>query len=92
VRRRGAEWYGKPLSARALSRLLEPYRIRPTLHRVSSGPTRGYFRSDFTDAWARYVPPRETDTSDTSGTTTLWDGPSESEEQLLEQMLAVTSG
>lgn len=73
------EWYGKPLSARGLARLLEPYRVAPSQRRVGGEKSRGYFAADFEDAWARYVPPsslspdvpssiRKTGTSGTSGT------------------------
>jgi hypothetical protein len=53
-----ADWYGKPLTARGLAKLLEPYRIVPANRRLP-GETRarGYFRSDFADAWERYAPP-----------------------------------
>jgi len=50
------DWYGKPLTARALARLLEPYRVIPLLKRTSAGRARGYFRSEFEDAWRRYLP------------------------------------
>ncbi|MDQ2934073.1 MAG: DUF3631 domain-containing protein [Chloroflexota bacterium] len=82
------DWYGKPLSARALSRLLEPYRVRPTQRRVAGGMMRGYFRLEFTDAWARYVPARETGTSGTPGTPgtpRLWEqGTGEAEVDVLD--------
>jgi hypothetical protein len=50
------EWYGKPLSARGLARLLEPYRVLPLNRRLGGKMTRGYFRAEFEDAWVRYVP------------------------------------
>jgi hypothetical protein len=50
------DWYGKPLTSRQLARLLEPYRVGPQLRRLDGERRRGYFRSDFTDAWGRYVP------------------------------------
>jgi hypothetical protein len=50
------EWYGKPLSARGLARLLDPYRVRPVKRRLAGQQRRGYFRSEFSDAWERYVP------------------------------------
>lgn len=50
------DWYGKPLTARGLARLLEPYRVAPVKRRLGGDQHRGYFRSDFTDAWERYVP------------------------------------
>jgi hypothetical protein len=46
---------GKPLDARGLARRLRPYGIRPKPVRFSSGPAKGYERSDFADAWRRYV-------------------------------------
>lgn len=51
------EWYGKPLSARSLARLLEPYGVRPQLRRVGDAVERGYFAQDFADAWERYLAP-----------------------------------
>jgi Protein of unknown function (DUF3631) len=50
------EWYGAPLSARGLAKLLGPYRVTPILWRVRGERARGYFASDFADAWQRYVP------------------------------------
>jgi uncharacterized protein DUF3631 len=47
------EWYGKPLSARGLARLLRPYAIGPH----SDGSSRGYKRGAFEDAWGRYLLP-----------------------------------
>jgi hypothetical protein len=62
------EWFGKPLSARGLARLLEPYRVRPMQRRVAGHPQCGYFASEFADAFERYVPARSPGTSGTSGT------------------------
>lgn len=72
-----AEWYGKPITARGLAKLLAPYRVRPMLRRpgVGSGPMRGYFRSEFTDAWSRYLPTNEPVTSVTSDTLGLDQAP-----------------
>lgn len=50
-----AEWYGKPLTARCLARLLEPYRVTPARRRVGGSNLRGYFAADLLDAWSRYV-------------------------------------
>lgn len=50
-----ADWYGAPLSARGLAKLLGPYRVLPVLRRVRGERHRGYFAADFADAWARYV-------------------------------------
>ncbi len=52
-----ADWYGQPLSARGLAKLLDPYRVSPAQRRVHGEKARGYFRVDFLDAWARYAPP-----------------------------------
>jgi hypothetical protein len=49
------EWYGKPLTARGLARMLEPYGVRPTNTRLAGVMTRGYWRADLEDAWSRYV-------------------------------------
>ncbi len=74
-----ADWYGKPLSARGLAKLLEPYRVRPQHRRVGSGDMRGYFRSEFVDAWRRYLVDDDTKsvwesvTPVTSVTPTLFD-------------------
>lgn len=54
------EWYGKPLTARGMAKLLEPYRVGPVKRRLSGEQHRGYFRADFADAWERYVPLSET--------------------------------
>jgi len=68
------DWYGSPLTARALSRLLAPYRVGPSQRRVRGEKSRGYFATDFLDAWRRYVPSGTRGTSGTSGTPMLsWD-------------------
>jgi hypothetical protein len=51
-----ADWYGSALSGRGLAKLLGPYRVVPIKRRVHGEQSRGYFRSDFMDAWTRYVP------------------------------------
>jgi hypothetical protein len=51
-----ADWYGAPLTGRALAKLLGPYRVLPIKRRVRGEQSRGYFRADFLDAWTRYVP------------------------------------
>lgn len=50
-----SEWYGQPLTARGLAKLLEPYGVTPLLRRLRGERRRGYFRADFADAWRRYV-------------------------------------
>jgi hypothetical protein len=77
-----SEWYGKPLTARGLAKLLEPFGANPIKKRLNGTDFRGYFRSEFEDLWARYLPVREPATSATSATPQLWD---ESEDELIEQ-------
>jgi putative DNA primase/helicase len=49
--------HGKPLTSRALSRLLKPFEIRPGTIRLHDGRTpKGYMREWFEDAFARYIP------------------------------------
>ena len=50
------DWYGRALTARALAKLLSPYRVGPVKRRLDGGERRGYFRADLADAWRRYVP------------------------------------
>jgi hypothetical protein len=47
------DWYGKPLSAQALSRLLRPYRIKTMPVWSDGGTVRGYKAEQFTDAFDR---------------------------------------
>jgi hypothetical protein len=47
---------GEPLDANKLARLLKPYGIGPDQFRESGKKIRGYRRSDFKDAWERYLP------------------------------------
>jgi hypothetical protein len=49
----GNEWYGKPLSAHGLSRLLKPYRIKTMPVKVEGDAVRGYKVEQFADAFAR---------------------------------------
>ena len=62
--------YGKPLDGRGLAKLLKPHHIRPKPIRVDEVPEKGYYRSDFEDAWKRYleVHPETTVTSVTEVT------------------------
>ena len=48
---------GKPLTNLELSRLLNPYAIKPKLLRFGADVIRGYVRADFNDAWHRYLLP-----------------------------------
>lgn len=51
--------YGKPLDARRLARLLRPYGVRPHTVRDGDKTFKGYERSDFGDAWVRYISPEK---------------------------------
>jgi putative DNA primase/helicase len=54
-----AEWRGKALTAAGLARLLGRFQIQPKTIRLPSGGTlKGYYRSDFEDAFSRYLPPQ----------------------------------
>lgn len=61
---------GKPLNDRGLASRLRQYEIKPRVVRLGTGTARGYLRSDFVDAWRRYLPqpPSESVTSVTSET------------------------
>jgi hypothetical protein len=48
---------GKPLDDRGLARRLSPYGIKPTTIRILASTAKGYRRSDFADAWSRYLSP-----------------------------------
>lgn len=48
--------FGKPLSARGLGRLLEPYGIKSKMIRFGNDQARGYYKAQFEDAWERYLP------------------------------------
>lgn len=49
------DWYGRPLSARDLARLLRPYRIGSKNIRLDGGQSKGYAKEDLEDAWTRYT-------------------------------------
>ncbi|MET8780226.1 DUF3631 domain-containing protein [Streptomyces sp. NPDC004589] len=80
----------KPLTARALSKLLSQYvrpdnsPIKPRGIRVGSTTPKGYYAEDLSDAWARYCPPPpgESATSATSATPQVNGGESVAESPL----------
>ena len=47
---------GRPLTKSRLARLLNPFKIRSTTIRLDHDTAKGYYRSDFDDAFARYLP------------------------------------
>lgn len=81
------EWYGKPLTARGLAKLLEPFGVYPLKKRLKGDESnfRGYFRSEFEDVWRRYLPARAPAANATSATdgASLW---VESDDELLAQL------
>jgi len=48
---------GKPIDARVLATKLSPYGIKPTTIRTGTTTPKGYVRTDFIDAWTRYLTP-----------------------------------
>ncbi|RUU84046.1 DUF3631 domain-containing protein, partial [Mesorhizobium sp. M7A.F.Ca.MR.176.00.0.0] len=65
-----ADIRGKPIDDRHLAQKLRPYGIKPKVVRIGTATPRGYHRSDFIDAWKRYLslPPQDSATSATSAT------------------------
>lgn len=61
-----ANWYGRPLNARDLAKLLRPWRVRPTNVKVGDQTLKGYRRDHLHDAWTRYLPSATSATSATS--------------------------
>jgi Protein of unknown function (DUF3631) len=55
------DWFGKPLTSRGLMKLLRRFEIGRRTVRFGAGATaKGFLRSQFEDAWARYLPPYRT--------------------------------
>jgi hypothetical protein len=51
-----AEWKaGKPLSSNGLARLLKPLKVRPETVRIGDRTPKGYYVSQFEDAFRRYL-------------------------------------
>jgi hypothetical protein len=52
------EWsHGKPITPIGVARLMKPFEIRPHPVRDGAKVSRGYEKSDFEDAWRRYLGP-----------------------------------
>jgi Protein of unknown function (DUF3631) len=51
-----SDWYGHGMTDRHLAALLRPYSIKSKSVRQGSDTGKGYHRSDFEDAWRRYLP------------------------------------
>jgi hypothetical protein len=59
-----ADWRnGKPMTANGLARMLGPFGILPGTKRAGSNTFKGYLYSDFTDAFASYLPDQTVTTS-----------------------------
>jgi hypothetical protein len=56
-----ADLKGQPLDARGLSRLLAPYDIAPVKVKIGGRALMGYRADQLADAWARYLPPPDSD-------------------------------
>jgi hypothetical protein len=65
-----ADLKGVPLDARGLSRLLDPYDIKPTKVKVSGRSLQGYRANHLADAWTRYLPPPGDDPEGSGGSGT----------------------
>ncbi len=50
-----ADWFGKPLTPRGLSKLLEPYGMSSKDVKVDKKSRKGFQHKDFESAWARYL-------------------------------------
>lgn len=86
------DWYGKPLTARKLARLLLPYDVASRQVRTDDGRRQGYLAEDFADAWRRYTPATETLTSpdnpDMAPSAQGYGTATDAEEQVAEQLRA----
>jgi hypothetical protein len=51
------DWYGKPLSARSLAKMLRPYGVHSRTVRFDDDSTaKGFLREQFEAPWSRYIP------------------------------------
>lgn len=57
-----ADWYGKPLDARQLARLLRPYGVKSIKVRIGEQSVRGYHLADLAEPWRSYLPAKKGDT------------------------------
>jgi hypothetical protein len=68
-----ADLKGVPLDARGLSRLLDPYEVKPTKVKIGGRSLQGYRADHLADAWARYLQPPVDDPEGSGGSGTLPD-------------------
>jgi hypothetical protein len=55
------DWYGRPLTAHQLARMLRLYGIKPKTKRDGKTTPRMYVRAEFVSAWSRYLPTTQND-------------------------------
>lgn len=67
------DWYGKPLDARHLAKMLKPYGAAPVVIRVGESTPRGYRSASLHDACTRYGGTATGATSETSLASTVAD-------------------
>lgn len=69
------DYYGRPMNARDLAKLLRPYEVRACDVKLEGTTRRGYRREHLHDPWSRYLPPDQggTATSATSATAQVSD-------------------
>ena len=53
------DYFGRPLNARDLARLLKPYGVSPTDVNIDGKTKRGYRRDQLHEPWTRYLPPEQ---------------------------------
>jgi hypothetical protein len=53
------DYFGRPLSARDLAKLLRPYGVSSTDVNINGKTKRGYRREHLHDPWTRYLPPEQ---------------------------------
>jgi hypothetical protein len=51
-----SDYFGRPLTARDLAKLLQPYGVRPVDVKIEDVNLKGYRRDHLWDAWSRYLP------------------------------------
>ena len=52
-----ADYFGRPLNARDLAKLLKPYGVASVDVKVDGTNSKGYRREHLHDPWTRYLPP-----------------------------------
>ena len=70
------DYFGKPMNARDLAKLLKPYGVKATDVKIDGVTKRGYRREHLHEQWTRYLPPAGGDsaTSATSATPQVNEG------------------